>query len=212
MIFVRSLLRLVILSALLTLTAASVALAHVVVTPEEVPAGEYAKLVVSVPTEEQVPTTEIRVEVPEGFTVSGVQPVPGWEYEFEEEGGVITAITWSGGQIQPREFQEFAMQAQAPDETGEFSWRAIQTYEDGTVVEWTGPEDSETPASVVRVVAGGAGDHSDGAEEAGTRSEAKTAGSLPDSGGGRPAVYYGGLGACVLALAALVAALLRRRA
>ncbi len=66
------------LSALLTLAASGVSWAHVVVSPEEVAAGDYEKLVVSVPMEKEVPTTEIRVEVPEGFTVSGVQPVPGW--------------------------------------------------------------------------------------------------------------------------------------
>ena len=55
-----------------------------VVSPEEVAAGDYATLTVSVPTEKEVPTTKIRVEVPDGFIVSGVQPVPGWDYSFEE--------------------------------------------------------------------------------------------------------------------------------
>lgn len=206
--FVRALLGLLSLSALLTLAAPSVALAHVVVTPEEVPAGDCEKLVVSVPTEKEVPTTEIRVEVPEGFTVSGVQPVAGWEYEFEEEGGLITAITWSGGEILPREFQEFALQAQAPEEAGEFAFRASQTYEDGSVVEWVGPEDSEEPAPVVRVVEGEAEADDPGAEEAG--STAGTASALPESGGDGPALHYGVLGAGVLALAVLVFALRRR--
>src|SRR3712207_5313841 len=78
------------LSSSLTLAVASVAWAHVVVSPEEVAAGDYETLTVSVPTEKEVPTTEVRVEVPEGFVLSGVQPVPGWEYGFEEDGGVIT--------------------------------------------------------------------------------------------------------------------------
>ena len=68
------------LAAFLSLTATGVASAHVGVSPEEVPAGEYEKLVVTVPTEKEIPTTEVRVEVPEGFVVSGVQPVPGWEH------------------------------------------------------------------------------------------------------------------------------------
>ena len=148
------------LGALLVLCSGGVAWAHVVVSPEEVPAGSYEKLTVTVPTEEEVPTTEVRVEVPDGFTVSGVRPVPSWEHEFEESGGVITAVTWSGGEIRPREFQEFDVQARTPEEGGEFAWRAFQTYEHATVAEWTGPPDAQRPASMVGVVArSGTGDH-----------------------------------------------------
>ena len=41
--------------------------APVVVSPEKVTDGDYETLTVSVPTEKEVPTTEIRVEVLEGF-------------------------------------------------------------------------------------------------------------------------------------------------
>ena len=95
----------------LVIAAAGVAWAHVVLSPKQVPANSYQKLAVSVPTEKDIPTTNIRVEVPEGFTVTGVQPVPGWRYEFEKDQGLIKAIIWSGGQIRPEEFQEFPLQA-----------------------------------------------------------------------------------------------------
>lgn len=193
-------LRLVTLSVFLTFAASGVAWAHVVVSPEEAPAGEFQRFVVSVPTEKDIPTTGIRVEVPEGFTVASVQPVQGWEYEFEEEGGIIEAITWSGGEIDPREFQEFAFQARTPEEPGEYAWNAFQTYEDGSVVEWTGPPDAEEePASVVEVVSGGAQTNEPGVETQGSN----------------PVVSYFGLGlgvlALVLALVALVVALRRTR-
>lgn len=193
----------------LSLATTSVAWAHVVVSPEEVPAGEYEKMVVTVPTEKEIPTTEVRAEVPEGFIVSGVQPVPGWEHEFEEEGGVVTAIVWSGGEIGPQEFQEFALQAQTPEEAGEFSWGAIQTYEDGSTVEWTGPEDSEEPASVIRVQAASSAQEE---EQVAGEAEAETTGNLPDSGGISPTVYYAGAGCLALVLVAAMAALRRRRA
>ena len=51
--------------------------AHVVISPEEVATDDYETLTVSVPTEKEASTTEIRVEVPKGFLLSGVQPVPG---------------------------------------------------------------------------------------------------------------------------------------
>jgi uncharacterized protein YcnI len=197
-------------SSLLTLAVAGTSWAHVTVAPEEVLAEEYETLTVSVPTEKEIPTTEVRVEVPDEFTVAGVQPVPGWDYEFEEDGGLITSITWSGGEIQPREFQQFLVSSQAPEDPGEYPWRAFQTYEDGSVVEWTGPPDSEEPASVVEV-ASAAGAEGNGGEGAGSRHETASASALPDSGGTSPSVY-GAVGAAALALSLATAALLHRRA
>src|SRR5918994_1261987 len=161
------------------LTVPAPAGAHVVVSPEVVTAGDYATLTVSVPTEKEIPITKIRVEVPEGFLLSGEQPVPGWEHTFQEEGGVVTAVTFSGGEIRPREFQQFLLQAQAPVEPGVYPCKAFQTYEDGSVVEWTGPPDSEEPASVIEVVSSGS-DHPQASPQ---RSEAsasqKAAGGEP---------------------------------
>jgi LPXTG-motif cell wall-anchored protein len=194
------------------LALAAPAHAHVVVSPEEVTAGEYETLTVSVPTEKEVPTTEIRVEVPEGFLLSGVQPVPGWEHAFEEDRGVVTAVTFSGGEIRPREFQQFLVQAQAPEEPGGYPWKATQTYEDGSTVEWTGAPDSEEPASVVEVVYGGSADAGASPEpsEASASSASQQAGGeagvLADTGGTSPVVY------AVVGVAGLLAsALLARR-
>lgn len=197
-------LRLVVLTTLLTVMMAGVAYAHVVVSPEEVPAGDYEKLTVSVPTEREVPTTEVRVEVPEGFEVLGVRPEPGWTYDFEEDAGTITVITWSGGEIEPREFQEFTIQTRTPEEGGEFAWNAFQTYENGEVVEWIGPEGSEEEASVVTVV-GGAEESGDGA------AKQEKSSSEASSDAFTPVAAYGGLGVGAMALVVALVALLRGR-
>src|SRR5215211_3232701 len=181
--------------------------AHVVVSPEEVTAGDYETLTVSVPTEKEIPTTEIRVEVPEGFLLSRVQPVPGWEHTFEEDGGVVRAVIFSGGEIRPREFQQFLVQAQAPEKAGEYPWKAFQTYENGSVVEWTGPPDSEEPASVIDVVSGGSErpqsswrpSEASASQKAGGEAEV-----LADTGGTNLAVYAG-LGFVGLVVSALLA-------
>jgi uncharacterized protein YcnI len=189
------------------LAVSAPASAHVVVSPDEVRAGDYETLTVSVPTEKEIPTTEIRVEVPEGFLLSGVQPVPGWEHSFEEDGGVVTAVTFSGGQIRPREFQQFLVQAQAPDEPGEYPWKAIQTYEDGSVVEWGGAPESEEPASVIEVVSGGSEDSTSSpqpTEASASQSAGGEAKVLADTGGTNLAVYTG-LGFVGLVISALVA-------
>src|SRR5215210_6306242 len=201
-----TLLRLVVLTTLLTIATAGVAYAHVVVSPKEVPAGDYQKLTVSVPTEREVPTTQIRVEVPEGFEVLGVRPEPGWDYDFEEDAGIITAVTWSGGEIEPREFQEFTIQTKTPEEGGEFAWNAFQTYEGGEVVEWTGPEGSEEEASLVRVAGGAVEAGDDAAKQKESSSEASS-----DTGGFTPVAAYSGLGVGALALVVALVALLRGR-
>ncbi|HZB81523.1 MAG TPA: YcnI family protein [Rubrobacteraceae bacterium] len=190
------------------IAAAGVAWAHVVLSPKQVPANSYQKLAVSVPTEKDIPTTKIRVEVPEGFTVTGVQPVPSWQYEFERDQGLIKAITWSGGEIRPQEFQEFPLQAKTPKDTGDYSWKAYQTYEDDSVVEWTGPPDAEEPASVVSVVSDSSQlDNGDRAGESGSPTAQGSAGGFTPI-----AAYTGlGLGALALALALLVALLVLRR-
>jgi uncharacterized protein YcnI len=194
-----------VLSAMLAVSTP--AWAHVVVSPEVVTAGDYETLTLSVPTEKEIPTTKIRVEVPEGFLLSGVQPVPGWEHNFQEDGGVVRAVTFSGGEIRSQEFQQFLLQAQAPDKPGEYPWKAIQTYEDGSVVEWTGPPDSEEPASVIEVLSGGS-EHPQSSPQPSKASASQKAGGqaqvLAETGGMNLAVYAG-LGFVGLVLSALLA-------
>ena len=137
--------------------------------------------------------------------------MPGWEHAFEEEGGVVTAVTFSCGEIRPREFQQFLIQAQAPEEPGEYPWEAIQTYQDGSVVEWTGPPDAEEPASVVEVVAG-ASSSAEATESSSAEPQARgaareaggTAEVLADTGGTGLGVYAG-LGVAGLALSVMLA-------
>jgi uncharacterized protein YcnI len=190
------------------LAVSAPAWAHVVVSPEEVTAGDYETLTVSVPTEKEIPTTKIRVEVPEGFLLSGVQPVPGWEHTLEEDGGVVRTVTFSGGEIRPREFQQFLVQAQAPEEPGQYPWKAFQTYEDGSIVEWTGAPDSEEPASVVEVVSGGSEQSQSSPKPSEASASQKEASSdsavLAETGGTNPAVYAG-FGFVGLVVAALLA-------
>lgn len=188
-------------STLLTLAATDSASAHVEVSPGDVSAGETVTFTVSVPTELDVPTTEVRVKIPDGFVVEGVDEPSGWR--VEEEGGSVSAITWSGGEIPAEASEDFSFEATTPDGSGEFPFWAIQTYADGTVVEWVGSEDSNEPASIVAV------DESSGGTESGDghshASEAPSA-SLPNSGGaGYSAIILG------LAMVLLGAGMLRRR-
>ena len=134
--------------------------------------------------------------------------MPGWEHTFEEDGGVVTAVTFSGGEIRPQEFQQFLVQAQAPEQPGKYSWKAIQTYDDGSVVEWTAPPDSEEPASVVEVVSGGSEQSQSSPKPSEVSASQKEASSdaavLAETGGTNP-VVYAGLGFVGLVVSALLA-------
>jgi uncharacterized protein YcnI len=186
--------------SVLTLAFAGTAWAHVEVSPGQIPAGGTDTFTVEVPTEKEVPTTEVRLELPEGFEVSGAEAPAGWQSEVQG-----SALVWTGGEIPVADSEEFSFEATVPDEAGTFALDAIQTYEDGSVVEWTGAADSEEPAPVLEVAAGGQAEgemdepqhgdtHGSGAEE------------VPDTGGPSPAVL---LALCALALAASAATLSR---
>jgi uncharacterized protein YcnI len=144
----------IILTAALTLALVATAplAAHVVVYPNNdvtrVPACGFTKFVVRVPTEKSIPTTGVRVLIPTGVTVIGTQPkTGGWKAAFERAKGRITAIVWTGGQIAPLEFDEFAFLAAGPPSAATVSWNALQTYADGSIVRWTGNPGSDTPHS-----------------------------------------------------------------
>jgi uncharacterized protein YcnI len=94
----------------------------------------------------------VRVEFPADLTVSRFKPLPGWTREVERDAQQrITSVTWSGGQIAPGEYMDFPLMARTPAEAGKIAFRALQTYQGGEVVEWTGAEGTERPAATVTV-------------------------------------------------------------
>ncbi len=92
------------------------------------------------------------------------------------------------------------------------SFKALQTYEDGDVVRWIGPEDADEPAPVVTLTAGSAGG-GHGAPAAGgdTPSASAAPAASPDDGGGSNTLAIVGVVLGALALVAAIAALVTRR-
>ena len=148
--------------AFLALT--QVAQAHVTVQPNEAPAGAFFKFVIRVPNEREVPTTKVKVEFPNNLIFTSFQPKQGWDRKVTmkkldepieafgaEVDEVVGSVTFSGGSIGAGEFEEFGFSVRVPEEEGQLEFKAYQTYEGGEVVEWTGAEDSESPAALVTV-------------------------------------------------------------
>ncbi|HLU52097.1 MAG TPA: YcnI family protein [Acidimicrobiia bacterium] len=133
--------------------------AHVTVSTDNPEPGGFAVYTVRVPNESDTASTiRVEVQIPEGLAASRYEPLAGWSLSLEE--GVLVA---EGGAIAPGEFVEFRFQARNPDAPGELAFPALQTYDDGEVVEWTGPPDADTPASTVEV---GGADGSSGGPDA----------------------------------------------
>jgi uncharacterized protein YcnI len=141
--------------AAIALLVPAAALAHAVVHPAEAPPGAYQRYVLRVPTERAVPTTRVEIRFPADVTVVSFADVPGWELEvMTDSAGRIAGAVWTGT-LPPQRFVEFPFVAVNPDEGVTIAWPVTQTYSGGEVVEWAGPEGSDTPASVTRVTSGG---------------------------------------------------------
>ena len=144
------------LVALAALTFAATASAHARISPPVALAKELQVFTLAVPTEkENARTTTIELTPPAGFSIDSFIPAAGWKRSVQQtgsgDGAVIQKVTWSGGSVPTGEDSAFSFLAStAASKTYTFSVR--QTYSDGSIVEWTGPEASDSPAPIVKAV------------------------------------------------------------
>lgn len=150
--------RLSLFGAMLALFLPQATMAHVKVFPDagntQVPSCTFAKFVVRVPVERAAATVRVDVAVPKGVVVYAVQPKAGWQFDLATTKGIVTKISWTGGRLMPHEFDEFAFLAATPKSPGTVNLDAWQHYDDGTVVNWTGPTNADTPHSITKITAG----------------------------------------------------------
>jgi len=121
----------------LTLTPA---LAHVVVKPNQVGIGAYQTFTVGVPNEMDNPTIALRLIIPSEIESVSPNVKPNWEIDVkkigEGENAKTTEIDWSDGSIPVGQRDEFSFSAKVPASETTISWKAYQTYQDGTIVSW----------------------------------------------------------------------------
>lgn len=110
--------------------------AHVTIAPAESRLGGSERYTVRVPTEGQVATVGVDLQVPEGVTVSYVMASSGWTSELTREGNRVTQISWKV-QIPPAHFGELVFNARNPKEGTAISWNVTQRFADGTSQQWT---------------------------------------------------------------------------
>jgi len=123
------------------------ALAHVTVWPQQSKAGMTERYTVRVPTERNVSTVSVEVEVPSSVTVSGILAPAGFAYDVKRDGTRIAAITWKQ-EIKAGEVGEFVFFARNPMGT-QIVWKAHQRYADGQMDDWIGAPGDRRPAPTV---------------------------------------------------------------
>ena len=126
------------------------AFGHAVISPPVVEPATLQVFTLSVPTErEDRLTTSVELTVPKGFAIDSFAPARGWKRKVSStgsgEGAVVNKVTWTGGEVPNEEDAVFQFNASA-SAAETYTFKVRQTYEDASVVDWSGPESSDTPA------------------------------------------------------------------
>ncbi len=160
----------------ISLASLSAANAHMTLETGEAPAGGSYKAVIRVPHGcDGAATTEIHVQVPEGFYSVKPMPHAGWELEtvtgpytntYMNHGTPVsegvTEVIWKGGELPDAYYDEFVMRGSlsadiAPGTVLYFP--AVQLCADGSANHWTGTGETSDaePAPKLTVTAAGHG-------------------------------------------------------
>jgi uncharacterized protein YcnI len=143
-----------VLAALLVWAPA--AFAHASISPPVAKTGVLQQFTLAVPTEkENATTSKVEFTPPSGFGIDSFVPSPpGWSRSVKSTGSgeeaTIEQVTWTGGKVPTGEDAAFQFLA-SPDSAKTYTFKVRQTYSDGSVVDWTGPESSDTPSPQVEV-------------------------------------------------------------
>ncbi|NJP70920.1 YcnI family protein [Streptomyces sp. C1-2] len=223
------------LAAAGVLAAAGIASAHVTVHPDSYAKGATdGVLTFRVPNEEDTAsTTKVQVFLPTDHPVLGVlvSPRDGWSAKVtntklktpvKTDDGTITdavsEITWTGGKIDPGHYEDFDVAfGQLPEDTGQLTFKTLQTYSDGKTVRWIeeaaqGDEEPENPAPVLKLTAKSASDEAGVPTASAPASKSTSASAASDSSDSTArGLGVAGLVVGVLGLAAAAFAIVRGR-
>jgi len=194
------------------LAAPAGAQAHVQLRPTTVAPGDPVEFTVLVPSERPAHTTKVDLKLPAGVLPFAYGDAPGWRRRLvTAANGAVERIVWTG-RLAEDGYARFTFLATTPERPTTLTWKALQTYDDGTVARWIGAPDAESPAPVTRVVAGhqreNAGGEGDSAAAGADAGSASVAADASDDG---PDWVARGIAIAALVVAAVAAARLRRR-
>jgi uncharacterized protein YcnI len=148
----------------LLIGGAGIASAHVTAhSPDQLTQGGDAEIVFRSPNEQDTASmTKLAVDFSTTSPIgdADIKPIPGWTYQVTMTNlktpvkmaddtitSAVQSIVWTaqpGYAIKPGEFQEFTISVEGlPSNTAEMDMPAVQTYDNGAVINWNQP----TPAN-----------------------------------------------------------------
>jgi len=152
------------------LAVPAAAQAHVTVQPTSAPAGAETVVTVRVPNErDDASTVKVDVKLPPGFVSASWEAIPGWSVRAvkqklskpvqTDDGPIdeqVGEIVWTAADrkagIQPGEFRDFPLSVVIPGKAGQtLTFKALQTYSNGSVVRWIGAPGADEPAPRVEL-------------------------------------------------------------
>ena len=201
------------------LLGASAAFAHVTVSSPNAVRGGNATVILKVPTESATAsTTGVKLQLPVDtpFSSVTVKPKVGWIYTVtktkldspikaghNEVSEVVTEIAWTatGAGIKPGEFDTFDLSVgPLPEDKDSVTFKAIQTYSDGTTANWveesSGSTEPEHPAPTLALTDAQTNSNSggSGANQAAGDNGNSGADNADGNGTGVTGIVLGGLG------------------
>jgi uncharacterized protein len=201
------------------LALAGPASAHITVSaPDATRGGSDVVITFRVPTEKDTASTVgLKVQLPAKTPIANVlvQAMPGWTHTQKmvklatpistDDGDITEAVseidwTATSGAIKPGEFAEFVAIAGLLPDTPQLSFPVIQTYSDGSQVDWTevpapgSTAEPEHPAPTLKLGAA-------------SSSDALTASAAPAASSGKGSSQTGSVVLASIALAVAVVAL-----
>ncbi|HEX6959043.1 MAG TPA: DUF1775 domain-containing protein [Ferrovibrio sp.] len=160
-------------AALVAFLAAMPAFAHISADPANAAAGSYFHTSLRVPHGcDGQATTAIRVGIPDGILGATPQAKPGWQVAIEKKAlpqpvealhgqridHVVSAVTWSGGNLPDDQFDDFGLVLQIPKTAGAQYWLPITQTCGSARLLWSqipakgqSRHDLEYPAVLIRV-------------------------------------------------------------
>src|SRR5919199_6361891 len=115
-------------AATVLLGLATPALAHEEIDPATIPTGKPVFLTLKAANEKGVDLTRVTLRAPAGipFGETTRQP-PGWAADRSD-----TAITWSGGRVAPRGFEEWGFEIDGAGQAGPLRFELETGFADGS--------------------------------------------------------------------------------
>ena len=131
-------------------TVPAILQAHVTIQPRDAMQGATVRYTVRIPSEGDVATTGVELEVPEGVIVETMQTPAGWTYEVEHAEDRIVSIRWDVD-VKPHEFLEVGFVARNPRRGSRIVWTLRQIFADGTVTDWTNGPNGLRPTAITQL-------------------------------------------------------------